>query len=97
MPSHAIPSGPDGRAHRSAARRRRIKKAWQSWPYMLLIFVAVTVAGQLEPARGGVASQILDSVLAGLLAGLLIAVSVVAAPALKAHREKTRASRRDPS
>jgi hypothetical protein len=77
MPSHAIPPGRDGRAHRRVARRRRLLRAWQQLPMLLLWITCIDVALASASSKGSAVSQVLDVVRAVAAGGLVVAVVVV--------------------
>jgi hypothetical protein len=96
MPSHAIPSGRDGRAHRTAARRRRLRGVWQRLPVLLVGITSLQVAGRPESVQGSAAGQVLSVIRIGLLAGLVIALVVIVVAILEGRLKAQRASRADP-
>jgi hypothetical protein len=77
MPSHAISPGRDGRAHRRAARQRRLLRAWQQLPMLLLWTTCTDVALASASPRGSAISQVLDVARASAAGGLVVAVVVV--------------------
>ena len=77
MPSHAIPPGRDGRAHRRVARRRRLLRAWQQLPMLLLWITCTDVALASASSKGSAISQVLDVARAGAAGGLVVVVVVV--------------------
>jgi hypothetical protein len=80
MPSHAIPPGRDGRAHRKVARRRRLLAIWRGLPVVLVWITIFQVAGR-PVSRGSAMSQVLDVIRAVgtsvLVVGVGVAVVVV--------------------
>ena len=84
MPSHAIPSGRDGREHRTAARRRRLRGVWQRLPLLLLMITGLQVAGMPESGQGSAASQVLAIIRIGMAGGLVIALVLAVVAILQA-------------
>lgn len=92
MPSHAIPPGRAGRAHRKVARRRQLLAIWRGLPAVLVWVTLFEVAG-IPASRGSAMSQVLDMiravVISALAAGAGVAVVAVLHFRMKAWRAHT--------
>lgn len=94
MPSHAIPPGRDGRAHRRLARRRRLLAAWHRLPVMLLPITCLQVAGMPAPQGSAMSLGVLRAgLLGGLLTALVVVVVLVLGSRLNARRAPATAPR----
>jgi hypothetical protein len=95
MPSHAVPPGRDGRAHRRLARRR-LQGAWQILPLMLLLWTCIAVVGQ-PSSQGSAMSQVLSwlrtCLLSPVLATLVFVVALVLRSRVNAWRAPASAPR----